>query len=392
MPKDTVLKDNRTAVHRQPDFAPEWISHSRPSTGEEELAAVQEVLQSGFLARGPWTRQFEQSVGGYLNKPHARAVASGTVALQLALLALAPDEVRTDAVRLHQWFSDKKVLIPAYACAAILYAVEWVGAQPVLVDVDPETCCLNPEEAHKAADEKTLAAVIANLFGHPGQKKLPEAGFAWIEDIAQAIGAEKNGRPVGSEAPLAVCSFYATKVLTTGTGGMVLTSTPEMGARMENILQYDNHSDPFLHCSWEMGDLQGAVGQKQWEKLPEKIKQRRKIAEIYTDALRNHPQVKALPVSENSEDGLVPGHIYFRYTIQLKDSSERFMDQMKEFNIEVKRPVFTPIYQLTGDDPSKYPATEKIFSSTVSLPVYPQLSFEQAHRVAMSAIDVLNAM
>jgi dTDP-4-amino-4,6-dideoxygalactose transaminase len=308
-------------------------------------------------------------------------------------MGLAPEESLKSLVALTRFFRGRIVLVPAYVCSAVLYAVEWVGAKPVFVDVDEETGCVDPEHMAAQAAPETLAAVVAYLFGHPGKKDLPErSNLAWIEDIAQAIGAQRNGTPVGSQGHSAVCSFYATKVITTGSGGMVLTRDPEAGGRLERLLQYDNQSDGLLHLSWAMSDLQAALGLAQWQELEERIQRRRQIAGLYSETLAEQALIEALPTTGPSRRGLIEGHIYYRYPIRLRRGLEKFIEGMRQEGVEVKRPVFTPLYRLRGGDPEAFPVTEKLFATTASLPIYPELTDDEAEHVARAAKRVLAAL
>lgn len=367
-----------------------WISHSRPAVGEAERDRLCAVLDSRYLANGPKSRDFEAALGRFLGYGHARAVASGTCALQLALLSLAPDDCVRSLEGLARFFRGRTVLVPAYVCSAVLYAVEWVGATPVFVDVEEDTGCADPERMAEQAGPETIAAVVAYLFGHPGQKDLPQhSNLVWIEDIAQAIGALRAGQPVGSQGHSAVCSFYATKVITTGSGGMVLTREPEAGQRVERLLQYDHQSDGLLHLSWAMSDVQAALGLAQWQQLGQRIQRRRRIAQLYTEVLADESLIEALPATGSDRRRLIEGHIYYRYPIRLRRGLERFIEGMKREGVEVKRPVFSPLYRLRGGNPEAFPVTEKLFATTASLPIYPELSEAEAEHVAGAAKRVL---
>jgi len=382
--------DARAILTDAPRGDRHWIPHSRPTVGRAELEQLGAVLDSQYLANGLRTKDFEHSLGRFLGQRHARAVTSGTCALQLALMSLAPSESLKDLGTLCEFFRGRKVLIPAYVCSAVLYAVEWTGAAPVLVDVDEENWCADPERMTELAGPETLAAVVAYLFGHPGKKNLPETvELAWVEDIAQAIGARRGGVPVGSQGHSAVCSFYATKVITTGSGGMVLTRDEEAGKRIARLLQYDNQPDSLLHLSWDMSDVQAALGLAQWNRLEKTVQRRRQIAEIYTRALAGQALLEALPTTGPNRDRLIEGHIYYRYPVRLRRGLESFIEGMNQAGIEAKRPVFAPLYRLRGEDPARFPVTEKLFQSTVSLPLYPDLSDSDAERIAQATRQVL---
>lgn len=368
------------------------IAHSRPAIGLEEREALQSVLDSHYLSRGSKTQDFESAVGSWLGMPHAHLVASGTCALQLALLSLAQPENLISLSAMENFFRDRTILIPAYVCTAVLNAVRWTGARPVLMDVEESTGCVSPQAILEQADASTLAAVVAYLFGHPGKQSLPQVPFAWVEDIAQAIGAQRNGSPVGSEGHYAVCSFYATKVITTGVGGMVLTRNQVAAKRIADLLQYDNQSDALLHLSWNLGELEAAMGLAQWNRLEKSLQRRREIAEIYSQGLAELPLIESLPTEGSARSQLIPGHIYYRYCIRLSWGLDEFIERMNAAGIEVKRPVFIPLYRILGDEADPYPITEKLYRTTASLPIYPELSDQQAVRVVETARKVLSTL
>lgn len=180
------------------------IPHSRPSLGPEELRAVTEVIQSGQITGGPVVAQFERGMAAYIGLQGGVAVSSGTVALELALRALGVGH-------------GDNVILPSYVCSAPWLAVQRVGAQARLVDINPITYNLDPHKVRKARTSRTRAVIVPHMFGLPADlTSLQALEIPLIEDCAHTLGAMEQGRAVGSVGTLTVCSFYATKLLCTG--------------------------------------------------------------------------------------------------------------------------------------------------------------------------------
>jgi perosamine synthetase len=199
------------------------IPHSRPSIEADDIRAAAQVLQSRQLAQGGLVEQFERRMAAYFGLSGGVAVTSGTAALEVALRALGigPGD---------------DVLLPSYVCAAPLMAIQRVGALPRLVDIELDTFNIDPAAARRTLTSKTKAVIVPHLFGLPANlTALEQLGVPIIEDCAQTIGATEQGRPVGSIGLLTVCSFYATKLLCTGEGGMVLSRDESLLERARRL-------------------------------------------------------------------------------------------------------------------------------------------------------------
>src|SRR6185295_16443715 len=188
------------------------IPHSRPAINQEELRGAAEALGSGQMAQGPRGERFERDMAAFFGLQGGAAVSSGTAALELALRALrigAGDEV----------------IMPSYVCAAPWLATQRVGAQARLADIDLDTFNIDPLEASRAVTNRTRAIIVPHLFGLPSDLTALEGlGIPVIEDCAQTLGVTEQGRPIGTVGRLTICSFYATKLLCAGEGGMVLSN------------------------------------------------------------------------------------------------------------------------------------------------------------------------
>ena len=203
------------------------IPLSRPMLGEDEERAVRRVLASGRLAQGPEVDAFEEEFSSLVSGRHCVAVSSATSGLHVALLAsgIGPGD---------------EVIVPSFTFAATVNAVRLVGAEPVFVDIDAATFCVDPVAVEAAVSRRTAAVLPVHLYGHPAALHELRAiaarnGLLLIEDAAQAHMAGLDGRPVGTWGDLAVFSFYATKNMTTGEGGMVTTAEAGMARRLRQL-------------------------------------------------------------------------------------------------------------------------------------------------------------
>src|SRR5512143_1781945 len=190
-----------------------YIPHSRPTLDEEEARAAAAVVASGHVAEGPAVAAFEQELAALIGVPHAVAARSGTAALHLVLAAMGigPGD---------------EVIIPSFVCAALLHAIKYTGAVPVLADIDPATLNLDPRDVEQRLSPRTRAVILVHLFGLAAD--LPRflgLGVPIIEDCAHCIGGIHGTRRLGAFGQAAVFSFYATKVIATGAGGMVTTGS-----------------------------------------------------------------------------------------------------------------------------------------------------------------------
>ncbi|MGH3000853.1 MAG: DegT/DnrJ/EryC1/StrS family aminotransferase, partial [Gaiellaceae bacterium] len=192
-----------------------------PELGDEELAEVAAVLETGQLTMGPKVDEFEALLCGATGTAHAAAVSSGTAALHVAVLALGVGP-------------GDEVLVPAYTFPATANVVALAGAKPVLVDVDPVTMNLDPEDAARRVTARTKAVLAVHLFGRPARmEQLPDVPV--LEDAAGALGASHAGRPCGSLGLLACFSFHPRKIVTTGEGGAVTTGDADIDERVRSL-------------------------------------------------------------------------------------------------------------------------------------------------------------
>jgi len=328
------------------------IAHSKPTIGPEDLSAVAESLASGQLAQGAGVRRFEERIAAACGRRDAVATNSGTSALHLALLGLGigPGD---------------EVLVPSYTCVALLHAVRLVGATPRLADVDPQTYNLTAAEARRALTPATRAIIVPHMFGLPADvPALAALGIPIIEDCAQAIGATHRGRPVGGLGTVGIYSFYATKVLTTGEGGMLVADDPRLLDLARDARDYDGRPTFAPRFNYKMTEFQAALGLSQLERLPRFLARRRALAACYGERLAAAGVARPAVPPEC-------GHIFYRYVVRVDDAA-RLAGGLERRGIEAKRPVFSPLHRYVGED--GFPHTDEAMRTALSLPIYPSLA------------------
>jgi len=336
------------------------VPHSRPTVGPEEAQAVARVVRSGQLAQGGEVAAFEEEMAAFTGRRHAVAVSSGTAALHLALLALAVGE-------------GNGVVVPSYVCTALVHAVWAAGAVPGAADIDPVTRNLDPEAARGRLSEETRAVVVPHLFGLPAAvEAFAELGVPLVEDCAMSIGASHRGRPVGSFGAVSVCSFYATKMLATGEGGMVLTDDEDLAAAVRARREYDDLPAAFLRFNYKMTDMAAAVGRVQLKRLPDFVARRREIAARYDRAFQDLSVESPLAS---------PEHIYYRYVIRASFEAGDFIPALEQEGVAARRPVFRLLHRELGEGDEICPHAVAAHRQDVSLPLYPSLSDEEIDQI-----------
>ena len=336
------------------------VAHSRPMINARDIAGVEGVLRSGDLAQGKKVAEFERQVGHYVGVKGAVATNSGTSALHLALLAL--NIGRGD-----------EVIVPSYVCSALLNSILYTGATPRIVDVHPDDFNIAPADVKKKLNKKTKVILVPHLFGYPADlKKLLRLGVPIIEDCAQSIGANYEGRKAGSWGVLSICSFYATKVLTTGEGGMVLSDRQKLLDKIRDLRQYDNADVYKVRHNYKMTDVQAALGLSQFAKLPQFIDRRKEIARVYDRVFTNLRVT--VPYKAPNRD-----HIYYRYVIKLKAGQKAFLQRLNNKGIGAAVPVFKPLHRYFNQ--GKCPVTDGLMRQCVSIPIYPGLTNAQVRYI-----------
>lgn len=343
------------------------IPHSKVVLDEEDLAGVIKVLRSGLLTQGNVVSSLEKKFSSFIGVNQAVGVNSGTAALHLSLLSLGIGY-------------GSEVIIPSYVCTALLNAIHYVKATPVLADIEPYTYNIKVEAIKKAINERTKAIIVPHMFGLPADiDSIVSIGIPVIEDCAHSVGAKFNGKYTGSFGLLSIFSFYATKTLGAGEGGMVLSNDLDLIETIRDLRDYDEKKAYTIRYNYKLTDIQAALCKSQLEKLPLLIERRKEIAGIYNNNLEGAGAI--LPLVPDGRE-----HIYYRY-VMLLENPLKFMEAMRKRGIECRRPVFKPLHrylELPG-----YPMTDNVWEKAVSIPIYPFLEEEEAYEIVDGVREII---
>ncbi|NAZ86048.1 DegT/DnrJ/EryC1/StrS family aminotransferase [Kineococcus indalonis] len=359
-----------------------------PQIGAEEQAAVAAVLASGHLVQGPQVAAFEEEFCAQA-VPGRRGVAvnSGTSALHVGLLALGVGP-------------GDEVVVPSFTFAATANAVRLAGATPVFADVDPVSFCLDPASVEEVLTARTRALVPVHLFGHPADATALGAlaerrGLLVLEDAAQAHAARWRGRSVGALGHAAAFSFYPTKNMTSGEGGMITTADPavERAARLlRNQGMERRYHNEVVGLNVRMSDVHAAIGRVQLRRLAERTATRRANAAALTELLTAAaPEGVVLPaVAEGAE------HVWHQYTVRLPGHErDRFAEELQRRGVGCAAYYPVPVHRLPAfadlGDPRPLPVTDAAAADVLSLPVHPALHPGDLERVAAAVAEVASS-
>ena len=349
------------------------IQISKPFMGEEEIEAVRNVLLSGNLVQGVKVKEFENAVSNYIGIKHAIATSSGTTALHLAVEAL---DIKP---------GDEVITTP-FSFIASSNCILYQGAKPVFVDIDPKTFNINPEKIEEKITDKTKAVLVVHLYGQPCEMdKIIEIckkhDLKLIEDCAQAIGAEYKGQKTGTFGDVSALSFYATKNITTGEGGMLLTNEDASADKSRIRRQHGQkkiYEYEILGYNYRMTDIQAAIGIEQMKRIKELNRKRIENANTLTELLST---VEGIVLPFITPETM---HVFHQYTIRvLNEKRDSLKKHLNEDGIEAM------IYYPHISDSEKYPEAEKACKEVLSLPIHPLLKKEDLERIAEEVKKVL---
>jgi dTDP-4-amino-4,6-dideoxygalactose transaminase len=388
-------RPDRVAPHRRAAFLP----FAPPAIGEEEIAEVTDTLRSGWITTGPKTSAFEKEFARYLGAPGALALNSCTAGLHVALATagIGPGD---------------EVITTPMTFAASANVVEHLGARPVLIDVEPDTLLLDPNRLEDAVTPRTRALLPVHFAGHPVDLDAVETvarryGLWVVEDAAHAIPARWNGRYVGAGANPVAFSFYATKNLTTGEGGM-LTADPDFLARARQVSLHGMSRDGWNRYrqggSWyyeielpgfkyNMTDVQAAMGLCQLRKLAAFQRRRREIVAAYDRAFGDDEALETPTVRPGVE------HAWHLYVLRLRPGAlridrDRFIQELTDRNIGTSvhfiplhlHPYYRRRYGYTSES---FPVAYHNYLRMISLPLHPGLDDEDVTSVVEAVLDVV---
>jgi len=354
----------------------EMIPAAKPLIGDEERAAVDRVLQSGMLAQGPEVAAFENEFSKVVAGRQCVAVNSGTSGLHLALVAVGIKE-------------GDEVIVPSFTFAATANSVALTGATPVFVDIDPRTFTINPLAIEAAITPRTRAIQLVHLYGQPAAMKEIMAisvrhNLLVIEDAAQAHMASFDGTPVGAFGIAGIFSFYPTKNMTSGEGGMITTASDEV-ARQSRLLRNQGMEKRYVNeivgFNTRMTDIHAAIGRVQLTKLTGWTEQRRSNAKFLDENLNG----VVVPY-------VAPGafHVYHQYTIRVVGHDrDAFAAEMTKRGVGNGVYYPTPVHRLPSFDHNfDLPETTLATKEVLSIPVHPSLSSEDLETI----VSVINSI
>lgn len=355
------------------------ISISKPFFDNEEINAVKEVLKSGIIAQGPKVEEFEKKFASYIGTKYAIATNNGTTAAHTSLLA-------------HGIGKGDEVITTSFTFISPVNCILFSGAKPVFVDIG-EDFNINPDEVEKSITNKTKAIIVTHLYGNPADmKKIIDIAERYnlivIEDACQAHGAEFAGKKVGSFGT-GFFSFYATKNITTGEGGIITTNDSKVVEKAKLIRQHGmktRYHHEIFGYNYKMTDIQAAIGLVQLKKLDKINMKRTQNANFFNQKLKDIPDIitpKKFPKRK---------HVWHAYTLRTKNGLSRDKIVKHLNKNEIQTLIYYPIPVHKQKIYEKYsniklPMTEKISNEVFSIPVHPSLTSDDLGKIIKTIRD-----
>lgn len=360
------------------------IPFARPDLSQLEERYLLEAFRSSWISSsGPFVDRFEKEFAALCGTRISLSVANGTAALHLALLAMGVG-------------ADDEVVVPALTYVATANAVRYTGAEPVFVDVDPETWCLDPKLLEAAISPRTRGIIAVHLYGHPADMDAIEQvaarhGLWVIEDAAEAHTARYKGRPVGSLARAATFSFYGNKIFSCGEGGAVTTDEAELAARMRLLRGQGMDPErrywfPVIGYNYRLSNLACAILCAQLERRDPILAKRRRIFALYREVLTEVPGIGLPPAAPWAD----PAPWVFSITVDERSyglSRDELAERLAAAGVET-RPFFMPLHRLppfraeSARRRQSLPVSEWLGRCGLSLPVHGDLSEDDVHKIA----------
>lgn len=379
-----------------------FLPFALPHITDAEIAEVVDTLHSGWISTGPKTKRFEREFAEVIGVPHALAVCSATAAMHLALdaLGIQPGD---------------EVIVPVYTFTATAAVIVHCGARPVFVDVDPVTCNIDPARLEAAITPHTRAVMVVHIAGLPAEMDAVLAltrprNIAVIEDAAHAFPAYYRGRMIGTIGDMTAFSFYATKALATGDGGMLTTNNSEYAKRSALMALHGMSRDAWKRYtaegSWyyeildagykyNMTDLAAALGVQQLARREWLLERRQSIAGRYTEAFAQVPELETPPDPAHVQ------HAWHLYQLRLhperlKITRDAFIQALTAANIGTSvhfiplhlHPYYRETFQLSPND---FPAALDAYQREISLPIYPGMTDDDVADVIAAVQEIVES-
>lgn len=336
------------------------IPHNRPLITAEDRAAVDAVLASGWIAQGSQVEALEASFVRSYGGGGACAVSSGTAALFLTLKALGIGP-------------GSKVAVPTYACSALLNSIYMAGAIPSIIDVLPDTFCLDPKALAKQAADANCVIAVHTYGATADTSALRQPGRKLIEDCCQSLGGEADQVLLGKVGDAAVFSFYATKIITGGQGGLVWSKEATVTEAVRDYRQFDCRKSYLPRFNLQMTDIQAALTNSQTNRLDAIRARRLAISRAY---------LTALPTGLSAQSGLTdPGRMAYRFVVLTPDlaTRESLRRHMEQSSVGCTVPIerYELLHRYLKLEATEYPVAERLADTTLSLPIHPGLTDAQ---------------
>jgi perosamine synthetase len=355
-------------------FQNDFIPHSRPTLGGEEELEVSKIIRSCQIAQGPKVEKFEKIVADYIGREYAIAVSSGLSALHLALKALDIKE-------------NEEVMIPSYTCDALLLAVSYLNAKPIIIDSNYVDGNISFEKCLELKSDNSRAIILPHNYGFAADlEKFMTLDIPIIEDCAVAIGGSFKGKKLGAFGKISAFSFYATKMITTGEGGMLLTDDADIAKELRELRDYSKNVSAKMRYNYKMTDIEAGVGICQMRKLDNFVTRRNEIYEYYSKMLRDRHDV-ITPYYD--KETILPS--FYRYVLKIPNKiRSELLKNMLNKGVACSIGVPKPLHKLLGLADHKYSGAEKLYKEAFSLPIYPSLQNSDIEYIIHEFITELN--
>ena len=367
------------------------IPSAKPHFMEEDikpiLSEIEVILRGGKLALGEKVLAFEQKFAAYTGSQHAIAVNSGTSTLEIILR--------------YYGIEQQEVVVPTNSFVASANAVFFAGGTPVLADIREDTLCLDPTDLKKRITKKTKAVIVVHLAGLPCPQMAEiidicdRNGLVLIEDAAQAHGAILGNKKIGSLSAAASFSFFSTKVITTGEGGMITTDDGKLSDYARSVRHHGYENDLFVRLghNWRMTEIQAVLGLYQLERIEQFIRKRNEVASRYRELLADLKKLRFIDVPLGARQS------YYKFPVIIDASIDtvKLMAEMKQKHQIALAPLYyppihlQPFYRSLGYREGQLPVAERVLRQQLCLPMYYAIAEQEIRQVADALRQCLGA-
>jgi perosamine synthetase len=345
------------------------IPHNKPTIEQDDLDIVADTLKSKWIGSGGKNvSAFEREISTYLNgNGKSVATESGTAALHLALLSLNIKK-------------GDEVILPSYVCSAVLNSINYIGAKPVLADINSSDFNISYESARKKITSKTKAIIVPHIYGIPADiEDFLGLDIPIIEDCAQSIGAQFRKTKVGNFGEISIFSFYASKLLTTAKGGAVYSKNNELTDYIHDLVDFDCRPSYKIRYNYRLSDFQAALGISQLRKLDGFIARRKTIAEQYTEIIGQKKRSSVVRVTGDEKE-----NVWYRYVIISDKKPETIREEFLKEGITVINPLepWELLHNYLNLNKGNFPNAEKMVKLTISIPIFPSLTDDDIEKIS----------